>query len=113
LSEIKIGEQYMPEIDASHIARWAKDSDFDNEELTINSYSALKTSMSDDEKDRIDQIIAQAQFDADPDSDVIDAAIIIETLKENGYHPAFEFEGVIVGQHALEALQQGHKAPGM
>jgi hypothetical protein len=67
--------------------------------------------MTEDEKVRIDQIIAEAQFAADPDADVVDSHIIIETLSANGYHPAFEYEGVIVGQHALEALQEARKAP--
>lgn len=101
----------MPEIDAAHIARWANDSDFDDKKLGAAAFSDLKTSMSDEEKQRVDQIIAQAQFEVDPDADVIDADFIIETLKQSGCHPAFEYEGVVVGQHAPEELQAKKNAP--
>lgn len=103
----------MPILDKAHIASWAKDSEFEDDQRAVEALSHLKTSMTDAEKDHIDQVIAKAQFDADPEADVVDAHIIIETLKEHGFHPAFEYEGVIVAQHALEALQEAERSPSL
>jgi len=102
----------MPQINEQHIALWAKEDEAHaSAQEAIAAYSSFKTKMPDEEKDRIDQLIAEAQFTADPDTDVVDAYIITDVLKDNGYHPAFEFDGVISAQRAWERLKDERRAP--
>jgi hypothetical protein len=102
----------MPQLDAEHVALWAKEDEAHaSPDAAIAAYSSFKTNMPDEEKDRIDQLIAEAQYTADPDADVVEDYIIADILKDNGYHPAFEYGGVITAQRALERIQDERKAP--
>lgn len=102
----------MPQLDENHIALWAKEDEaHESAEEAIAVNSLFKINMPDEEKDRIDQLIAEAQYIDDPEADVVDACIITDVLRDNGYHPAFEYDGVITGQRALERLQDERKAP--
>jgi hypothetical protein len=101
----------MLQIDEVHIREWSKWWRPHAPSSAVKECEAYKTTMTDDEKTKIDNIIAETQYAEDPAADTTDAAIVLQTLTENGFHPAFEFTAIISGQKAFEDLRAARQSP--
>jgi len=101
----------MIAIDNKTISNWAEWWEEDDPEAAIAQYASFKTVMTPDEKKQIDELIAAAQMNEDPDADATDAALVTRCLIDNGFHPAFEFNAVISGQATFDRMKAASGSP--
>lgn len=95
----------MIEVDKVTISEWAEWWSDEDPAAAVEEFSNLRTAMTSDEKDHLDEIIAAAQMKDDPEVDATDSAIVARCLMDNGFHPAFEYNSVISGQSAFDRLK--------
>lgn len=61
------------------------------------------------EKSDVDQAIAEAQMEIDPEAQTTNAPMVGITLIKNGFHPAFQKHDLINGLEAFEELKAAAK----
>lgn len=95
----------MIEVNGDYIREWSLAWGNHNDPARlVAQHAGDRTVMTEAENEAVDAEIARRQYEEDPGAETTDCAIVVDVLREHGFHPAFEYGGLVSGQSAFERL---------